>query len=74
MVNGGPIAWSKRVTYRVYVDLLPSEWAKLRAECAKRRITGNELISSLLSSACGRMPNPPAPQPEPLPEPPPEEE
>lgn len=49
MVNGTPAARTKRVTYKAYLTLLPSEWQELREEAHRRGLTGAELLSGIIA-------------------------
>lgn len=72
MVNGHAHPQGKRVPYKTYLSLFPIEWAKLKAEAERRKISGREVIESALSSYCGRLPAPSREEPPPLPDPPPD--
>lgn len=39
----------KRVQYKTYLALFPSEWSQLRGEAEARGISGAEVIASIIS-------------------------
>lgn len=57
--------------YRVTLALSNDEWAKLRMEAQRAKVTGARLIENILVDVCRALPAPP---PEPIPEPPPPDE
>lgn len=68
MVEKVAPARPKRVTYKAYVALFPGEWGKLRLIATDRRITGGELIASILSRYLAEysepLPEDPGPDPD----------
>lgn len=49
MVGPGTAPRTKRVTYKAYLTLLPSEWQELREEAHRRGLTGVELLSGIIA-------------------------
>lgn len=50
-----------RTPYKTYLSLFPAEWAKLRAEAERRKISGREVIEAALSRYCASLPIPKPP-------------